>query len=216
MRAHVRARTYPGKMNVVSAAIPGTDPNAGELILVAHAFETIATPGANDNCTGVATILEVGRALARLIRDGDAAEAGAHHPLPLGARRSPARRAYMFKHPELQDKLLVALNFDMTGANPKTTDIVPPDEDDAGLAAELPERPDRQPAAVRRPDRTSGRSRAQNAQFNYRLSPWPPSPRAAITPCSTTAASRPCSSTTGPTTSTTAARTGSSTSIRPS
>ena len=28
----------------------------------------------------------------------------------------------MYKHPELQDKLLVALNFDMTGANPKTTD----------------------------------------------------------------------------------------------
>ena len=43
---------YPSRMNVVSAAIPGTDPAAGELILVAHAFETIATPGANDNCTG--------------------------------------------------------------------------------------------------------------------------------------------------------------------
>lgn len=48
-------------MNVVSAAIPGTDPNAGEMLLVAHLFERIATPGANDNCSGVATILEVGR-----------------------------------------------------------------------------------------------------------------------------------------------------------
>ena len=72
-------------MNVVSAAIPGTDPNAGELILVAHAFETIATPGANDNCTGVATILEVGRALARLIRDGDLPQPAPHDPLRLGA-----------------------------------------------------------------------------------------------------------------------------------
>ena len=70
VRAHVRAKTYPSKMNVISAAIPGTDPAAGELLVVAHAYETISTPGANDNCTGVATILEMGRTLARLIRDG--------------------------------------------------------------------------------------------------------------------------------------------------
>jgi len=116
MRAHVRAKTYPGKMNVVSAAIPGSDPAAGELITVAHAFETIATPGANDNCTGVATILEVGRTLARLIRDGVLPQPKRTIRFVWGPEIS-GTTAYMFKHPELQDRLLAALNFDMTGAD---------------------------------------------------------------------------------------------------
>ena len=55
----------------------------------------------------MATILEVGRALARLIKDGT---------LPKPARtirflwvpEISGSTAYMFKHPELQDKLLVA------------------------------------------------------------------------------------------------------------
>jgi aminopeptidase YwaD len=169
MRAHVRSKTYPGKMNVISAAIPGTDPAAGELILVAHAFETIATPGANDNCTGVATILEVGRALARLIKDGSL-------PPPtrtirfLWVPEISGSRAYMFKHPELQDTLLVALNFDMTGANPKTTDSylrikMTPDSRPSYLNDLLA-------SLLQFVDQTNMRSQqGQNAQFNYRLSP---------------------------------------------
>ncbi|MBM3311218.1 MAG: M28 family peptidase, partial [Candidatus Aminicenantes bacterium] len=108
-------------MNVVHAVLPGTDPAAGEVLYVAHSFETIATPGANDNCTGVATILEIGRTLARLVRDGVL-------PPPrrtvhfLWGNEISGTSAYMYKHPELQDKLIAALNFDMTGANPKTTD----------------------------------------------------------------------------------------------
>ena len=169
MRAHVRARTYPGKMNVVSASIPGTDPAAGELILVAHAFETIATPGANDNCTGVATILEVGRTLARLIKNGDL-------PPPkrtirfLWVPEISGSSAYMFKHPELQDTLLVALNFDMTGANPKTTDTylrmkMTPDSRPSYLN-------DLVASLLQFVDQTEIRTQqGQNAQFNYRLSP---------------------------------------------
>ena len=120
VRAHVRAKTYPGKYNVISAVIPGTDPGAGELLCVAHALETISTPGANDNCTGVGTILEIGRTLARLIRDGAL-------PKPrraihfLWGNEIAGSTAYMFKHPDLQDKLVNAMNFDMTGANAALT-----------------------------------------------------------------------------------------------
>jgi aminopeptidase YwaD len=121
MKAHVRAKTYPTRMNVTSAAIPGTDPNAGELITVAHAFETIATPGANDNCTGVATILEVGRTIARLVRDGTLPQPKRTLRFVWGPEIS-GTTAFMNKHPELQDKLIAALNFDMTGANLKLTD----------------------------------------------------------------------------------------------
>ena len=121
MRAHVRSKTYPGRMNVVSATIPGTDPTAGELMLVAHSFETVATPGANDNCTGVGTIMEVGRTLARLIRDGTLPRPRRTIRLLWGPEIS-GTTAFMFENAELQDKLIAALNFDMTGANPKTTD----------------------------------------------------------------------------------------------
>ena len=169
MKAHVRAKTYPGKMNVVSASIPGSDPKAGELVLVAHAFETIATPGANDNCTGVATILEIGRTLARLIRDGDLAPPRRTIRF-IWAPEISGTSAYMFKHPELQDTLLAALNFDMTGANTKTTDTY--------LRMKLT--PDSRPSylndlvasLLQFVDQTEIRAQqGQNAQFNYRLSP---------------------------------------------
>jgi aminopeptidase YwaD len=169
VKAHVRSKTYPGKMNVVSARIPGTDPGAGELAVVAHAFETIATPGANDNCTGVGTILEVGRTLARLIRDG-----GLPRPRRtirfVWAPEISGTQAFMFKHPELQDTLLVALNFDMTGANTKTTDTY--------LRMKLT--PDSRPSYINGligslltfVDQSEVRSpQGQNAPFNYRLSP---------------------------------------------
>ncbi|RPJ68999.1 MAG: M28 family peptidase [Acidobacteria bacterium] len=169
VRAHVRARNHPSRMNVVSAAIPGSDPAAGEMILVAHAFETIATPGANDNCTGVGTILEVGRALARLIRDGDLPRPRRTIRFVWGPEISGTTQ-FMYKHPELQDKLLVALNFDMTGANPKTTD--------AYLRMKLT--PDSRPSylndliesLLRFVDQTEIRTQeGANAVFNYRLSP---------------------------------------------
>jgi aminopeptidase YwaD len=120
LRAHVRAKTHPAQMNVIWARIPGSDPAAGELLCVAHAFETIATPGANDNCTGVATLLEIGRTIARLVRDGVL-------PRPrrtihfIWGNEISGSSAFMNKHPELQDKLVAAMNFDMTGADTAAT-----------------------------------------------------------------------------------------------
>jgi hypothetical protein len=121
VRSHVKTKRYPSKMNVVSASIPGTDPKAGDLMIVAHAFETIATPGANDNCSGVGTTMEIARTLSRLIRDG---------VLPRPARtirflwvpEISGTRAYLFKHPELADTIIAAMNYDMPGSDLKKTD----------------------------------------------------------------------------------------------
>jgi aminopeptidase YwaD len=121
MRAFVRTRMLPYKMNVVSAAIPGTDPDAGELLMVAHLFERIATPGANDNCSGVATILETGRTLAKLIYEG-ILEPPRRTIRFLWVPEISGTREFLYKYPELQDKLMAVLNFDMTGADLKTTD----------------------------------------------------------------------------------------------
>ena len=54
----------------IVAVIPGSDPNAGEIIFSAHLFEGITKFGANDNTSGTATILEVARLLNGMFQDG--------------------------------------------------------------------------------------------------------------------------------------------------
>ena len=54
----------------IVAVIPGTDPNAGEVIFSAHLFEGFTKFGANDNTSGSATILEVARLLNTCFQEG--------------------------------------------------------------------------------------------------------------------------------------------------
>jgi aminopeptidase YwaD len=54
----------------IVAVLPGTDPNAGEIIFSAHLFEGITKFGANDNTSGSAGILEVARLLNTMFQDG--------------------------------------------------------------------------------------------------------------------------------------------------
>lgn len=70
LRAEVRAGQHPGSYDIVTATIPGTDPavRAEEIVLSCHLDHL--RPGANDNASGCATILEVARTLSRLIREG--------------------------------------------------------------------------------------------------------------------------------------------------
>lgn len=170
MRSSVRTATYPNKLNVTSATIPGSDPAAGELLFVAHAFETIATLGANDNCSGVGTTLEIARVLARAVKRGDI-------PPPrrtirfLWVPEISGSRAYMYKHAELQDRLLAVLNFDMTGPDLEATDTylrmkMTPDSHPSylnDLVADL----------LQFVDQTDIRTQTgNNAPFNYRLVPY--------------------------------------------
>ena len=170
MKARVRTRMLPYKMNVVSAAIPGTDPEAGELLMVAHLFERIATPGANDNCSGVATILEVGRTLAQLISRG-ILDAPRRTIRFLWVPEISGTREFLYKYPELQHKLMAVLNFDMTGADLKTTDAY----------LRMKSTPDSCPSYLNDlianlllcVDQTFIRTQwGTNSQFNYRLCPF--------------------------------------------
>ena len=70
VRALVASKQEKYTNNNTLALIPGTDPNAGEVILSAHLFEGMVKQGANDNNSGSATILEVARTLTTLIGDG--------------------------------------------------------------------------------------------------------------------------------------------------
>ncbi len=66
----VESKMEPYEMQDVVCHIPGTDPDAGEIIFSAHLFEGYIKQGANDNKSGSAGILEVARVLHTLIEDG--------------------------------------------------------------------------------------------------------------------------------------------------
>jgi aminopeptidase YwaD len=70
LRASVRAGQHPGSYGIPTAVLPGSDPAVAgeEVVLSCHLDHQ--RPGANDNASGCATILEVGRTLAKLVRDG--------------------------------------------------------------------------------------------------------------------------------------------------
>jgi aminopeptidase YwaD len=70
VRAQVESKQEKYENTNIVAFIPGTDPNAGEVIFSAHLFEGMVKQGANDNNSGSASILEVARVLNTLIGDG--------------------------------------------------------------------------------------------------------------------------------------------------
>jgi hypothetical protein len=68
LHAVVKAGQHPGAYSVVTAMIPGARFRDQEIVFSCHLDHP--NPGANDNASGCATILEVGVTLSKLIRDG--------------------------------------------------------------------------------------------------------------------------------------------------
>lgn len=70
LRASVKAGQHPGSYDIATGVIPGSDAvrRKEEIVLSCHLDHL--RPGANDNASGCATILEVARTLAKLIREG--------------------------------------------------------------------------------------------------------------------------------------------------
>jgi Zn-dependent M28 family amino/carboxypeptidase len=101
------------KTAMVEARIPGTDPALPEIVLTAHLQEEKFS--ANDDQSGVANILEIGRALTRLIADG-------RLPKPRRGIRFwwadeiYSEYRYFADHPGEEKKVLANINQDMVGA----------------------------------------------------------------------------------------------------
>jgi hypothetical protein len=109
----VESVTLPEKKTaMVEARIPGTDPSLPEVVLTSHLQENIS---ANDNQSGVASTLEIGRALTRLIAEGKL-------PRPRRGIRIwwcdeiYSEYRYFADHPGEAKKVLANLNQDMVGA----------------------------------------------------------------------------------------------------
>ncbi|HEV2103161.1 MAG TPA: M28 family peptidase [Candidatus Acidoferrum sp.] len=70
LHAVVKAGQHPGNYEVVTATIPGADAKLKEEEIAFSCHLDHQRPGANDNASGCATILEVARTLQKLIAEG--------------------------------------------------------------------------------------------------------------------------------------------------
>jgi len=122
LRATVRAARHPGQYRVVTAVIRGSDPKVSSEEIVFSCHLDHQRPGANDNASGCATILEVARALDKLVKDG-------RIPRPARTIRFiwpaeiEATMALFHYKPEMRAHFRAAVHMDMVGGNERTKAI---------------------------------------------------------------------------------------------
>jgi len=119
LEAHVRAAQRPSEVEIVTARIAGADPRlaAEEIAFSCHLDHP--HPGANDNASGCATILEVARTCAKLIREGR---------LPRPARsvrfiwppEIEGTTILLNGRPDMAQRIVAVLQLDMVGGGPET------------------------------------------------------------------------------------------------
>ncbi|HLV26926.1 MAG TPA: M28 family peptidase [Gemmatimonadales bacterium] len=114
IRSIVETVEVPNRMEYVLAEIPGDGSTDQEVAIAAHLYEGVIKQGANDDNSGVALTMEIGRAYLKLIEEGK---------LPRPKRtinfvwvpEISGTNAFLAKYPEKQKKIIGTLNFDMEG-----------------------------------------------------------------------------------------------------
>ena len=114
VHAKVNATMENSDLQVPTCVIPGTDPNAAEVIFSAHIFEGLVKQGANDNISGSAALLEMARMLHVMFDEGR---------LPRPARsirfiwvpEFSGTGPWVNAHKDIMAKTLCNINLDMVG-----------------------------------------------------------------------------------------------------
>jgi aminopeptidase YwaD len=115
MQAKVKAGLHPGAYSVATAMIRGSDPTLSQEEIVFSCHLDHPNPGANDNASGCATILEVGVTLSKLIKEG-------RIPRPLRTIRFvwppevEGTMAILNAKPEWAKRVKAVVHMDMVGA----------------------------------------------------------------------------------------------------
>jgi aminopeptidase YwaD len=118
VRLHARVvegRLQDGELVNVTATIPGSRYPGREIVLMAHLDHP--RPSANDNASGSAALLEIARALRRLIVQGRLAPPERTIRF-LWVAEMYGTAAWLDAHPETADRTAFAINLDMVGAPP--------------------------------------------------------------------------------------------------
>lgn len=114
LHAIVKAELKASNYEVVSAVIPGSNLAGEEIVFSCHLCHQ--KPGANDNASGAAAILEVARALASLIRRGEI-ERPRRTIRFIWPPEINGTVAYFAEHPEIVKRMKAAVHCDMVGGN---------------------------------------------------------------------------------------------------
>jgi hypothetical protein len=112
IRSVTKSVMVPNKQEYVHAEIPGDGSTTQEVGISGHLYEGFIKQGANDDNSGCALILEIGRAYMKLIAEGK---------LPRPKRtinfqfvpEIAGTNAYLAAHPDKQKNMIGTLNFDM-------------------------------------------------------------------------------------------------------
>ena len=135
LHALVKAGQHPGNYEVLTATIPGADPRLKEEEIAFSCHLDHQRPGANDNASGCATILEVARTLQKLISQKERAskEPPPHLLINQGRLTRPARTirfvfppeiegtmALLNAKPEFAKRIKAVVHMDMVGGGPET------------------------------------------------------------------------------------------------
>lgn len=114
LRALVNAEMRASSYDVVTAIIPGDGLPDEEIVYSCHLCHQ--KPGANDNASGAAAILEVARALTTLIRRGEI-ERPRRTIRFIWPPEIAGTLAYFAEHPEVVRRMKAAVHCDMVGGN---------------------------------------------------------------------------------------------------
>lgn len=121
LHALVRARVTAGAFEVVTAVLPGTDPSLGEILFTCHLCHQL--PGANDDASGAATILEVARVLSKLVHEGKL-ERPRRTIRFLWPPEISGTQCFLARHPEVVKTARAAIHMDMVGGSHAVTKAI--------------------------------------------------------------------------------------------
>jgi hypothetical protein len=122
LRATVYAARHPGTYRVVTAIIKGADPALQNEEIVYSCHLDHQRPGANDNASGCATILEVARTLDKLVREGRIARP-ARTLRFIWPAEIEATMALFHYRADMRAHFKAAVQMDMVGGNQNTKAI---------------------------------------------------------------------------------------------
>ena len=114
IRSITESVEVPRKAEWVHAEIPGDGSTTQEVGIAGHVYEGVIKQGANDDNSGVALTLEIGRAYIKLINEGKLPRPKRTINFQWVAEIS-GTNAWLNAHPEKEAAIIGTLNFDMEG-----------------------------------------------------------------------------------------------------
>jgi hypothetical protein len=114
IRSIVKSTQVPTRSEIVHAEIPGDGSTTQEVAIGGHLYEGVIKQGANDDNSGCALTLEIGRAYIKLIKEGKLARPKRTINFQWLAEIS-GTNYWLNAHPDKAARIIGDLNFDMEG-----------------------------------------------------------------------------------------------------